>query len=206
MISKLGALVSREVTEQVRSRLGSDDAGVRARALVVMGYLTDAVSFERQILLLKDRDARVQARALWALKQATGRSFGAEVEAWAEWFEREQVWLRKVGIPAQRKLTACSDAEALTLIRELMGHPIFRHELSATLVPVLFRENPAVVEAACVALEQLRSSCAVGYLVEGLEHAEPTCREVIHATLLRVTGLELPLDQSAWLARFSDLR
>ena len=40
-------------------------------------------------------------------------------------------------------------------------------------------------------------------MIEGLEHAQPECRALIHASLVELTGRELPEQQAVWAAEFA---
>lgn len=200
-----GGRVHVEVVEHVRDRLRHSEPSVRKQALVAMGYLVDPDSIPMQIALLENRDRAVQRAAAWSLERATGMHYGNDAERWTAWYEAELAWFHEHGLESERTLLACPDADAISIIRELTARSLFRHIVSDMLAPVLFRGNHFVVEAACSALKQLRSPHAIGHLVEGLEHADPECRAIIHRTLIELTGLELPASPHSWEAELSML-
>jgi HEAT repeat protein len=200
--ASLGAARHAEVLEQVRARLQHADADVREQALVALGRLVDPDSLPEQIALLGDPDRTVQRAAVWALERATGQRLGGDPVGWTRWFDDQARWMRESGRSAGQQLLGCSDADAVTLIRELSRHPVFRHAISDMLAPVLFRENQSVVAAVCATLRDLRSPRAVGHLIDGLEHAQPECRERIHGALVAITGCDLPAQSSSWSASF----
>jgi hypothetical protein len=198
-----GGGIHRDVVERVRACLDHEDWAVRQQALVTLGYLIDPDSIPAQVAMLEDEHRGVQRSALWALERATGQHLGRDRAAWSAWFDGQSDWMRGAGQATGRRLLACSDAEAVAMIRELSQHALFRHAITDMLSPVLFRENPSVVRAVCATLAQLGSPRAIGHLIEGLEHARPECRAVIHASLVELTGRELPEQQAVWAAEFA---
>ena len=191
------------VSQAVRERLSHPMSTVREHALLALGSLVEPDAILQSIELLEDPDAAVRRAAALSLKQATGMHFGADMGRWYAWYDEQIAWYREHGVDAERQLLACSDAEAIAIIRDLVYRPLFRHRITEMLSPLLFRENNFVVNAATTAMKQLDSQVAVQYLIEGLSQADPACRQVIHQTLVEISGLELPPHQGEWLGAFS---
>ncbi len=73
----------KEALEQLSEVLGSDsDLDVRLAAARELGRYPDPMAYQALGLALQDRDPALQYRAVESLKQASGRDYGSDLEAW----------------------------------------------------------------------------------------------------------------------------
>ena len=71
----------------IRPLLTSEDDNVQKEAILSVGRMKDFESVPLLIELLRVDNAGLRTNVLWALREITGKDFGADVDAWLAWLE-----------------------------------------------------------------------------------------------------------------------
>jgi hypothetical protein len=182
----------------LRELLSSEDLDTQRATAVALGRLRDEGSLEALCALLVDHDARVSSAARWSLRILVGTDLGATPEPWLAWMERERAWWTDRAPKWLEDLRSDQVGEVLNAIRELMQHPVLRHDVSEALGPLLVHPDRGVALAANDAILRLGSSRALTWLAAALASDDERVRESAHGTLRQLTGLQLPPDGEQW--------
>jgi HEAT repeat protein len=195
----LGTLSEDQLT-WIRPFATDDDWLVRREALGALGRLHDFRSHELFFTLLADEQRLVAQTAGWSLRRITGQDFGADVDAWRAWFEQELGWFDDEGARWTRVLEDSDPGRVMEAVGHLTHHPLFRHEVCASLVPLLQHKSPVVVTGVIDVLGNLGSRAAVPALVALLAGHDESVRTSAWDALVKLTGEKLPKEAGAWSA------
>lgn len=183
----------------VRPYLGSLDPKTRRQAAVTVARIGDEGSIFDLVMMLGDRDRRVQNGALWALKELTGLRWSADTKRWERWLADEETWYRERAGELVSLATGDDVATACASVRELAGHVVFRRELIPELANLIHDESTEVSLSACDALVRLGGAAAAPLLVDALDDGREEVRAAAQAGLRGLTAQELPADRDVWL-------
>lgn len=189
-----------ELANAVRPYLEPHDPMACQAAALALGELRDHESIPALIELLEEEGAGVRANARSALSRITGLSFPASSRIWGEWYAEETRWGRARLGSVMHMLSSESEQRVAEGIREASKHPLFRHELSTAILPVLDHRQARYRDMACRMLGQLDSPVSIPALVDGLEDRDEKVRESALRALRRVTGRNLSPDREDWVA------
>lgn len=178
--------------------LADPDADVRSRAALALGKLRDPGNANRLVDALADSEPSVVQSALWALKQLSGVQILSERADWQSWLDDERRWSNEDRPRSIEGLAAQDPARVVTALRELSQHPLYRHASAAAIAEVREREEPEVLCAACVALRELGTMAGFETLTALLDRPEQDVRDAARATLVALTGQDLPPEAEAW--------
>lgn len=176
------------------------DWEIRRGAAIALGKLQDPNSCPQLIRMLEDSERRVGKAALWALRGMSSRNFAADPDLWQGWYEGELSWFEGPCVALEIDLASEDPAAVVRAVGLLCHRPLFRNHMAESLAPVLWNEDPALVQVVCAALEQLGSQRALPHLVKRLADVEDEATPAIRNSLQGLTGLELPAEQEAWSA------
>jgi HEAT repeat protein len=179
---------------RVRSYLSQPDALLRSQAAQALGRLHDYESVRELIDLLSDEQAGVRASAHWSLRTITAMTLDASPLAWLSWYQAQTRWWSAEAPELLARLDHAEPAELVTLLRELGAKRLFRHPLTAHLLPLLRDEDPEVVLMACSAIQNLRSGSAASALAGLFDHEEARVRHQSRRAWRQVTGRMPPDD------------
>ncbi len=183
---------------RLRPYLDETRPGPCRAAIVALTALGDNDSIGGLIALLTSESTGLRENAHWALKQLTGLSLSSTPEVWTRWHQGELFWLVRQKPRAFQLLQERNPAVAADALREILEHPLARHELATALPDLLKSPWPALRVLACRTLEDLEASTAIGRLVWALEDPEPEVALAAHAALRKLTKLDLPREPLAW--------
>jgi hypothetical protein len=191
-------VVDASMKVRIRPYLDETKPGPCRAAIVALTALEDNDSIPGFISLLHSESSGLRGNAHWALKQLTGLGLSATPEVWNRWHQGELYWLVREKAHAFQLLREPSPAVSVDALREILTHPLARHELAAALPDLLKSPWPALRVLACNTLADLKAKSAVGRLVWALEDAEPEVAQAAHAALRTITRLDLPREPLAW--------
>ena len=140
----------------------------------------------------------MQSRAVRALQEITDLSFKGSVSRWQAWYEEEQAWFDGEAGNAFDALRGGSDAEIFAALRSLSKRRLHREEIASGIASLLDHPTPAMRVLACQSLAQLKSPAAVLFLIDALHDGSDEVAEGALGALRALTGLDLPLDATAW--------
>jgi hypothetical protein len=191
-------VVDASMKVRLRPYLDESRPGPCRAAIVALTALGDTESIGGFISLLTSESAGLRENAHWALKQLTGLSLSPAPEVWTRWHQGELFWLVRQKPRAFQLLRERNPAVAADALREILEHPLARHELATALPDLLKSPWPALRVLACRTLEDLEASTAIGRLVWALEDPEPEVAQAAHAALRKLTKLDLPREPLVW--------
>lgn len=183
---------------RLRPYLDESRPGPCRAAIVALTALGDNDSIGGFIALLTSESSGLRENAHWALKQLTGLSLSPTPEVWTRWHQGELFWLVRQKPRAFQLLRERNPAVAADALREILLHPLARHDLEAALPDLLKSSWPALRVLACRTLGNLEAKTAIGRLVWALEDREPEVAQAAHAALRTLTKLDLPREPLAW--------
>lgn len=183
----------------LRPFLTDDDWRVRREAVAALGRLHDYSSYAQIVTLLDDEQRLIGQTAAWSLRRMSGQDFGDDSTAWRGWFETELSWFQTEGARWTQGLEDEDSTRVVDATRELLEHPLFKHDVAQALVPLLSHEEIAVATSVATALGQIGSRTAIPALVGALSAEDEGLRTAAWTALVALTGRELPLDPAAWL-------
>ncbi|MBK7643858.1 MAG: HEAT repeat domain-containing protein [Planctomycetes bacterium] len=154
--ASLGALDELQLA-WLGSFLADEDPLVRSNALLAFGRVCDPTHAQALCDALADPDGRVVQAALWALKRVSGGQLFVERADWESWLRSEVAWSDAERPLEMQALESPDPARVVEALRELTRHPLYRHESAGAVSRLLVHEDPALLCAACAALEQLGS-------------------------------------------------
>ncbi len=166
--------------------LEHDEPDVRANAALCLAHLDSADSMAALIDLLRDDDVQVQEHAVMALRQLSGRGFGADPERWQTWFEAELAWWDAQGRIRLAELGSAHLGTAVSAVFDLSQHRIFAREFVPELAQLLQAGQPELRRAVCNAFAQVRSRSSVAALIDALEDGEELVREAALQALQQI--------------------
>lgn len=184
----------------LRPFLGDDDWRVRREAVAALGRLQDYSSYAQMVALLDDEQRLIAQTAAWSLRRMSGQDFGDDSAAWRSWFESELAWFQSEGARWTQGLEDEDTTRVVDATRELLQHPLFKHDVAQSLLPLLGHENPAIGTSVATALGQIGSRTAIPALVATLTADDEALRTAAWTALVALTGRQLPLDPAAWSA------
>lgn len=184
----------------LRPFLGDDNWHVRREAVAALGRLQDYSSYAQMVALLDDEQRLIAQTAAWSLRRMSGQDFGEDAAAWRGWFETELAWFQSEGARWTQGLEDQDPTRVVDATRELLQHPLFKHDVAQSLVPLLGHENAAVATSAATALGQIGSRTAIPALVAALNAEDEGLRTAAWTALVALTGRKLPLDPAAWIS------
>jgi hypothetical protein len=191
-------VVDAAVKVRMRPYLDETRPGPCRAAIVALTAMGDDDSIGALIGLLTSESAGLRENAHWGLKQLTGLGLSSAPEVWTRWHQGELYWLVREKPRAFQLLRERNPATATDALREILLHPLARHELAAALPDLLKSPWPALRMLACRTLEDLEAKTAIGRLVWALEDPEPDVAQAAHAALRTLTKLDLPREPLAW--------
>lgn len=89
-IGILSLIKNQFATEKIIGELNEQDSIVRVQAINALRVKQDKFAIQPLILLVQDKDTNVSAAAVTALKAMSGKDFGADADAWRQWWETEK--------------------------------------------------------------------------------------------------------------------
>ncbi len=182
----------------IRPFAADEDWLVRREALAALGRLGDFRSYATLIGALGDPQRLVAQTANWSLRRMTRQDHGYDADAWRGWFEQELAWFEDDGARWTRVLEDTDPARILEAVTNLTQHPLFRHEVCTSFLPLLQSSSRDVVLSMIEVLGNLGSRAAVSSLVNVLARDDEGLRNAAWAALVKLTGEKLPKDANAW--------
>ena len=176
--------------------LRGSDASERALAARLAGVVHDLSSVSELIALVEDAEPAVSRSAAAALTAMAGVPL--EAGAWGDWYEREQAWHDARFATLLETLASVRPGPANEALRELLKHPLYRHEVARAIAESLGEQPRAVALAACAELEHLGSRAALPGLVAALGGASPQLKAAAWRALHALTGEEHELSLDRW--------
>jgi len=183
---------------RLRPHLDESRPGPCRAATVALTALGDNDSIGGFIDLLDSESSGLRENAHWALRQLTGLTLSPTREVWTRWHQGELFWLVREKNRSFQLLRERNPGVAADALRDILTHPLARHELAAALPDLLKSPWPALRVLACHTLEDLEAKSAIGRLVWALEDPEPEVAQAAHAALRKLTKLDLPREPLAW--------
>lgn len=178
---------------------GNDlDWRVRREALLALGRVQDWRMHAEFAAALSDEQRPVQQAAHWALTHMSNVDFGFDKAAWNTWFEAEIAWYETRGGALNQGIKSGKPATALEALRELVAHPLFRHEVARTASSLCASDDEELVAHVCAVLRDLGSPAACPALVEALASEDASIRESARGALSAITHLEIAPDLRLW--------
>lgn len=193
-----GLAISPESMAVVRRSASSSDLQVQRAAVVALGRLRDAESFETLVEVLEHGASLAAGSARWSLAQICDLDIGAQAQAWKNWRERENAWWSERAPALLDALQGDQEGVVLQAMAELSRHPLHRHVVAEAFGPMLAHADEHIARAACAAIARLESSRAMPWLLEALSRPDPELRRIAGESLVRLTGLALPPDPLVW--------
>lgn len=193
-----GLAISPGAAAVVRRSIAADDLQVQRAAVVALGRLRDAESFESLVAVLETGLSLASSSARWSLTRICDVDLGDQAQAWRDWRAREEAWWSERSPEVLDRLHSETEGLVLQALAELQRHPLHRHAVAELLGPMLAHADENVARAACTAIARLESSRAVPWLVDALSRPDPELRRIACESLARLTGLALPPDPLAW--------
>jgi HEAT repeat protein len=182
-VNALGRLqvCSPRVCYRVRKYIHDRDIGLKKQAITALGQLKDWNSVPYLIDLLGSDNSSVARNAHWSLKNITDLRFPVSHQRWISWWNRE-------GTVSQR----------VYAIRALSGITLGREDVVGEIFGLMRDEDAQIRKEACIALETMRSTEAVPYLIDSLDDLDEDVKIAAHKALRKITGENLPLEKVAW--------
>ncbi|NOT31131.1 MAG: hypothetical protein HOP15_11840 [Planctomycetes bacterium] len=187
-----------QTMEHAARLLNSQEAAERALAARVAGSVHALEVIPELIALVDDSEPLVSRCAVEALAALADLPLGSESGAWEAWHQRERNWRETSWTPLLDALVSARPGPANEALRELVGHPLYRHEAALAIADCLALQPHAVALAACAELESLGSHWALPGLIATLEQAQPQLRAAAWRALRALTGEERKLVPALW--------
>jgi HEAT repeat protein len=184
--------------EHARPLLRSQDGAERAQAARVLAAVHALEAIPELIELVDDSEPLVRRCALDALTALAALPLGNEAVTWEAWHQRERAWRDTRWNELVETLVSAPPGVANEALRELLRHPLYRHEAASVVAASLPQQPRAVALAACIELQHLGSRWALPGLVAALEQQQPQLRAAAWRTLRALTGAEHELTPALW--------
>jgi len=193
-----GLAISPGSAAVVRRNAAAEDLQVQRAAVVALGRMRDAESFESLVAVLESGSSLASSSARWSLTRICDVDLGDQPQAWKDWRAREEAWWSERSPEVLERLHSEAEGIVLQAMAELLRHPLHRHAVAELLGPMLAHTDENVARASCTAIARLESSRAVPWLVDALTRSDPELRRIACESLTRLTGLALPPDPLVW--------
>jgi len=189
--------------DRVRAELESENGELQRAAVTTLARLGDADSARSFLSLLSHRDPLTVVAARRGLETLSGTRNGFDVVAWTAWLDGEDEWFTAHLGPLVETVSGTDAAAVAPALDEILRHPLHRHAVAAALRPQLTSEQSARRELFARLFGTLGSTRAVPWLVASLEDEDTAVRDAARASLVQLTGLDLPVDSGKWKALVS---
>jgi hypothetical protein len=137
---------------------------------------------------LEGEDRALADAAYLALKRISGVDLSRNAARWNEWFERESRWNETERGALRDHLQSADPAQVVEALKAYSAHGLYRSQLSADLLPLLERREPALRELACQTVGNLKSVAAVHELSLKLQDPVPAVAEAARVALFAIVG------------------
>jgi hypothetical protein len=181
--SRAARPIEEEVLHVVRSILSDPGSPALPEAALAAGHLEDYASIPRLIDLLDDAHPSVRANAEWSLRTLSGLDLLGGADRWRAWYRIEERWRRSDWPRIERELASGEKGRVASALDAIAGKRCRRHELARSVSRLLDDPDPEIVELACEALGQLRSSTVHDELEACRGSASPAVREAAERAL-----------------------
>ncbi len=187
-----------EAREAIRPHLFSDDWQLRSAAAVALARTRDLDSLSSLVLLLDDEQEAVAGATNWAINELTGSSKIQSPGEWTDWLDQELAWWESSEGQLRYALQSGQPHAMMGAVRSLANRPLLRDQAAQVLVEALDGSQSDFQNTICRTLEQLDSKTVVPALVELLAVRDVASRETIHATLVKLAGVDFGLYPEDW--------
>lgn len=187
------------VAEAVREILSSEDTELHSLACLVAGDLEDRLAIPDLMTCLAEGSPPVRDAAMWALRRIAGGELAGDALVLDGWYAMEKAWFANEWRQCRNALRSADKARVLQGLREFALHPLYRHESTDSIGPVLKHRSAQVRLAAVQTLMELGSPASVSVLIDSLEDRDAAVREASHEALQVITGLKALPDPQSWL-------
>jgi len=194
---------AREHLETLCALLHSDDSVCVQKISAALARARVEAAIPAWIELLESKSRGTRERARRSLEELTGLTLGPARARWLAWYESECAWHENEAPAVLAELGSADDARVLAALRTLALPHLWRDELAAAVAKLLDHAAPGVRACACSALASLGSSVALPALPAALADEDAAVSRAAWSALRRLTGLELPLDETLWRERIS---
>jgi len=187
-----------DLASDLRRLLRSDDPHRLTSTLRALGSLEDRESLASVIDFLEHPNAQVSRAAAAALPRIAGTTLPPDPVRWQAWFERELDWWDLEAPALRDALWNGGREEILTAVGQVVLHPLFRHELTGDLTPLLAEPDEGVRRLVAGALAQLESSLAVEDLLAAGAAASGDEAQLYQSVLRRILHQPKATDPPHW--------
>lgn len=192
-------VVGDELLARVRNRIGASNPRVHRAAIDAAGSLGDPLAVEDILASLEHEDPVIAQSAHRALVSILPLDCGRSSEPWQRWLDEEGRWYELQAPTLLERMAGEELAPALSAMRELAAHPLYRDEVAEALAERL-DGAPGVTRAAIEALAATGSARGIPPLMEALSSDDPPTALRARDALRRLTGLSLGGDPEVWRA------
>lgn len=188
--------------QAVRQQAESGTGPCAAAALTTLGRARDEASLPVLLAAVESGDRLRSGAAHLALEQLSGLRIRSKPELWRRLHERSQLWEQTRGESARQALYQGNPGEVARSLREISEQRLARDRWSDAVCQVFRRGDLAMSYQAVAALRALASPRSIPTLLEQISQSQDRrLRDLANATLVEITGIQLPADVGLWRGR-----
>lgn len=177
---------------------GQNREDTKSAALGV-GVLESLLIFDDLVALLDDERAGISDSAHYSLCMLTNTHLGPDSGTWKYWKQQEDAWWNKHHPGLSSKLASGNVTITQRTLRELVRHPLHRHELATLASNTLLSPHEETRLLTAKVLGELNSRWGVRALATALEDESEAVRSASHQALILIRGLDHGSQTEDWL-------